>query len=437
MKNCRRWRRRSSNLKPEFKAKNGWLETHLWHAKRCKMIDYWGFKIAAHLNEKCLKSTYRASVAGILLHDFSYWQPFWMDTVDMEKLAEAFGDQNVLNIVLEYENVQICPVMIIKNAFLRPLLFLHPASIQTGILVHITFRKFVENYGISYSSAAESLCTFKLHGPKSEEVIKQFLNIENASNFPIKVEISDPRVRKIESKHVTSNFDGLFLNSVEHIPSASDDQINCAKSELCLTESIAIESETIPIAISKSGSEYFLNCPRSWARVIWYKLLKIKPVKVAGIEQVDVIAFENESPVYPRDFVGSPGHEIWSAAECSRLEEIHNKKPPAKRPNYAKLRIESPFKAPFKTLKCPLVKSIVEIDGKGIITEMARIYTESRILIGFVTSASRASLKKGRSAGIASVNANFYSSEIKTIKVLVGNLCSPETFRKANLKFLK
>ena len=147
-----------------------------------------------------------------------------------------------------------------------------------------------------------------------------------------------------------------------------------------------------------------------------------------------MIAFEKEIPVYPKDFVGSPAYEIWSEAERSRLEAIHAKKPPAKRPNFAKHGIESPFKAPFNSLTCPLLKCVVEIDGKGIITEMAEIYTESMVLIGFATSASKASLKKGRSTAIASVNANFYTS---AMPVLVRNFCSPEIFRNASLKFIK
>ena len=430
MKNCRRWRRRTSNIKPEFKAKIGWLETHLWHAKRCKMIEYWGYKIAAHLNEKCLKSTFRSSTHGVILHDFSYWQPFWMEAVDMKRLASSFGNGSILDIILEYEDIQICPVKIVTTAFSKPLFFLHPASIQTGILEHASFKEFITTFGISFSSASESLCTFKLDGPKSEQVMKQFFNLKDALNSG-KIEITDPRVGKVESNLVTSGFDEMFTSS-QSIP-ISDSSINNEKSELFLTNSLSMETGRIPISVSKNGSEYFLICPRKWARIIWYCLIKIKPIKVAGINQIDMIAFENEHPVYPRDFVGSPAYEIWSLSEKTRLEEIHNKRPPAKRPNYAKLGIESPFKSPFGTLKCLFIKSVVEIEGKGFVSEMAEIYTNSMVLIGFVTSASRASLKKGRSTGIASINANFYNPEMKNIPVLVRNFCSPEVFRGAIL----
>ena len=432
MKNCRRWRRRASNLKPEFKAKKGWLETHLWHSKRCKMIDYCGFKVAAHLNEKCLKSTYRASTSGVLLHDFSYWQPFWMDTIDLNKLTSIYGHENTLNITLEHENTQICPVKIIRNAFDKHLLFLHPAAVETGILEAQCFKEFLELLGISVSSASKDICTFKLHGPKSEQVLKDFFNLaEQSLNFPLKIEMTDPRLGKVETALKSS----LSIDSQNQI--LSDDQINAAKSELFITDSVnIIKPEKIPIIVSKCNLEYFMICPKKWARVIWYNFIKIKPIKVAGIEQVDLIAFENENPVYPNDFVGSPAYKIHSESRKFQLETIHNRKPPAKRPNYANLGITSPFVAPFNELNCPLRKCVVEIEGKGIITERAEIFTDSMILIGYVTSATKASLNKGRSTAIASVNANFSNSET-TLSVLVRNLCSPDTFRKATLKFIK
>ncbi|KAI9621670.1 hypothetical protein KEM48_007643 [Puccinia striiformis f. sp. tritici PST-130] len=53
-----------------------WLKTHIWHAKRTKMIDIWGFRLAKTPTEKCFRSTYRATKHGFTLHDLSYYTHF-------------------------------------------------------------------------------------------------------------------------------------------------------------------------------------------------------------------------------------------------------------------------------------------------------------------------------------------------------------------------
>ncbi|PLW36033.1 hypothetical protein PCANC_16083 [Puccinia coronata f. sp. avenae] len=50
-----------------------WLKTHIWHAKRTKMTDLWGFRLAKTPTEKCFRSTYRAARHGFTLHDLSYY----------------------------------------------------------------------------------------------------------------------------------------------------------------------------------------------------------------------------------------------------------------------------------------------------------------------------------------------------------------------------
>ena len=429
MKNCRRWRRRSSNVTKEFRAKKGWLETHLWHAKRCKMIEYWGYKIAAHLNEKCHKSTYRASVHGALLHDFSYWTPFWMDSCNVEKIQLSFGFSPVLDITIEHESIQLCPVKIFIQTFEKPVMFLHPAAVETGILEHVSFETFLNDFGISLlSSAFDELCTFKIQGSKTESVLCQFLNIPKIEEYPLRLSIKDPRTTKEQSSHLLTLEQLSNLIKIGVCP--TDDEVNQTKSRLFIPSSVEDEgTPPIPIAISKSSKlEYYLNCPRNWARVIWNFLNKIKHVKIAGIEQVDMISFENDIPIFPTDFVRSPAYEIWSRREADRLETIYKRKPPAKRPSFTKFGIDSPFRPNFGQFgQNVLQKAVVEIEGKGVITDFAEIYTIEKMLIGFATSSSKASLKKGRSTAIVSLTTTAISH------VLVRNLCSPAIFRTGKI----
>ena len=49
-----------------------WMETHMWHAKRMKMKDIWGYRIASRPNTKSVRITYRSFTRLSIAHDASY-----------------------------------------------------------------------------------------------------------------------------------------------------------------------------------------------------------------------------------------------------------------------------------------------------------------------------------------------------------------------------
>lgn len=69
-----------------------------------------------------------------------------------------------------------------------------------------------------------------------------------------------------------------------------------------------------------------------------------------GVEEREWCEFEGGAPSFPRDWPDTPpGHR--DAAERAAAEaESYAKKPPAKRPNYAKLAVERPFAIEWRTL---------------------------------------------------------------------------------------
>lgn len=74
----RKYRRRPANLLKEYnrrQARNVWLETHIWHAKRFRMIQRWGHRLAYSPCDKAFRACYRASSAHCLLQDISYYTP--------------------------------------------------------------------------------------------------------------------------------------------------------------------------------------------------------------------------------------------------------------------------------------------------------------------------------------------------------------------------
>ncbi|KAG0037986.1 hypothetical protein BGZ82_001387 [Podila clonocystis] len=68
-------KRRPGTITQEYLRRQGtkrWLETHIWHAKRMKMVEQWGYKLAEHSNEHGIKSAYKSSHHQCILQDSSY-----------------------------------------------------------------------------------------------------------------------------------------------------------------------------------------------------------------------------------------------------------------------------------------------------------------------------------------------------------------------------
>ena len=69
-KKSRKQRRKLRNLRDDNtckQRKNSWLETHIWHAKRMHMMDYYGYRVAERANDKGVRQAYRSLRHGCLL----------------------------------------------------------------------------------------------------------------------------------------------------------------------------------------------------------------------------------------------------------------------------------------------------------------------------------------------------------------------------------
>lgn len=73
---CRKHIRKRRNLIMAYKlrdSKNKWLSTHIWSARRMRMVNYYGYKIAYTSNNKCFRSAYRHFRHNCCLLDISYF----------------------------------------------------------------------------------------------------------------------------------------------------------------------------------------------------------------------------------------------------------------------------------------------------------------------------------------------------------------------------
>lgn len=74
-KPSRKHRRRPKNLLQEYIRRQKskiWLETHIWHAKRFKMAEKWGYKIPYQPTNKSARASYRATQHHCQMIDVSY-----------------------------------------------------------------------------------------------------------------------------------------------------------------------------------------------------------------------------------------------------------------------------------------------------------------------------------------------------------------------------
>ena len=89
-KPSRRWRRRPKNLLSEYNRRQrniGWLETHIWHAKRFHMKTRWGHVVPQTPTDKSWRQTHRAMSAGAVMWDLSYTKLIQMSG-DTESLLD-------------------------------------------------------------------------------------------------------------------------------------------------------------------------------------------------------------------------------------------------------------------------------------------------------------------------------------------------------------
>ncbi|KAJ8966004.1 hypothetical protein NQ314_003782 [Rhamnusium bicolor] len=72
----RKYRRRPYNLLSDYmrrQRRHRWLDTHIWHAKRFRMIEKWGYKLPLRPCDRAFRACYRATVNHCLLQDISYY----------------------------------------------------------------------------------------------------------------------------------------------------------------------------------------------------------------------------------------------------------------------------------------------------------------------------------------------------------------------------
>lgn len=407
---CRRRRRRPTDIHKEFdkRQKNKlWLETHLWHSKRAKMEDLWGYRIALKSNEKCLRSCLKASVTGCFIYDRSYYEIIELEIIAMDRLRPFLCENDIASITSG------CPM--IQSALYKPNSreILGPAIIITEpkmirLFIHPLLSSFIFDdknlfpFDSSSTAAATVMpqrlrgefCIFDLKGSQALTITKQVLKIKSIDCKDYFTGVArDPRFGTGEMSNSPSLWDRSAANELvknratDHALNERRRQLVIPGGELCASSL----DPSMPFALCKlnsSGSDHFLLIiPAVWGRILW-RLLIMQKVRFGGLMEHKFVMAEHKEPYFPDDFAMSPAARPFIISKGAALEEKWNRTPPAKKINYCKLGVSCPFTPNFDiwTDRSPnLYICRIECDGKGSPTFNARIFSDD-IEIGFVTT---------------------------------------------------
>ncbi|KAI8351452.1 ribonucleases P/MRP protein subunit POP1-domain-containing protein [Choanephora cucurbitarum] len=418
-----------------------WLETHMWHTKRMKMNDIWGYRIASRPNTKSVRVIYRSFTRLSVIHDASYMgcvelkgntqqiitaintiTDITSASVGSERYIKGnrYGSTHLYE-YLGFPTKLICPISFLWKPVTKDTLWLwiHPSAFNEA-MTHIRLALEKTNASeVVLNDLRNEILRFELTGPRSTALLQTILDpIEDeaikgnqlwndlehlrtsASLSPgsvIGLVVNDPRLRfpqKVPPR--TNEISSEDQRRVQHIlENWPEDAANTSiweeegRKKLFDTriaeyglnlrrENNMIpgtkleptpEDSKIPLLLIQRGGPAFdtsnatkralqshewaqgwsLVIPRGFGMAFW-KSLVFAGGRVAGYDDMRAIQFESGFPSFPQDYPGTRAFEVHRAQVKNTLESVWQKRPAAKRVNYAKRGVEHPFECAFESL---------------------------------------------------------------------------------------
>lgn len=194
-------------------SKTKWLETHVWHSKRMKMGEKWGYKIAEYPREKGRKIIYKDEKYTCLLHDASYYQCIEINGFinDIKILFNTITDLSIPSVtsnryikgnkigntkLYEFKKFPfntITPVTFLWKAVpyseintKRTLwIWVHPSSIQDVLYEIDVAKSNLDINDIGIDLIKDEIIILQLAGPRSHAILQEILNLcdDNTGNI--------------------------------------------------------------------------------------------------------------------------------------------------------------------------------------------------------------------------------------------------------------
>ncbi|KAK6526677.1 hypothetical protein TWF281_009880 [Arthrobotrys megalospora] len=377
---------KSSRYRKRQKHKT-WLPTHIWCAKRARMVCKWGFSLADTPNLKCYRPTYRAATRdGCVAVDTSYYATILLEGQEKElkrSLAKflpprdrAFVGKSVISgesvrSTWMYEEgewpngaltpIQIfwCPESVKEHEPRKVVLRVHPASWDDA-------------WKVATASTAASKCTCKnlrfeigsigLTGPRTVKVLHALLG----SSFDFENMLvdritygsgKDPRlgsfylrrqipVPPVEEDLITAPVESLFNTKCRNASvnaQVSQKTLNSHVSRLVSGDSTRSLSYTkIPFVLMRelvgvqadlghsnpeppSSHRWSILLPWKWVRPFWLVLMRMTGVRLGGLKELEQLTLEGGLGYFPIDFPST------KAGRAEALEKTKERLDRAKR----------------------------------------------------------------------------------------------------------
>lgn len=359
-------------------AGRGWLETHIWHAKRMHMRALWGHAVAMSPTDKSLRWSYKAAARQCVAHDASYTRTVAVEG-ERAALAAAFagiaaahsppllGDATADGARRGRLHLARppCPAEFLWVGARELRLWLHPASADA------VCAALAAAPGVSVSDAP--LLRFELTGPRSTRTLRAVLGrqpggagaglwraVPAASALPdgavVALRVPDFRSRGSMPRQpgaVAPPQPAMPHDALMRWPAAAgvSDLWHArggepGEREEAGADGPAADVPVVLVARAAGGRE--LGCgwdvllPPGQGVAAWTALV-FAGARAVGLGDMRRLASERGVPFYPHDYPDSEAGAALAAAESADLERQWHRRPPAKRVNYARLAVPHPF----------------------------------------------------------------------------------------------
>lgn len=213
-----------------------WLETHIWHAKRMKMLNLWGYRLSKHPTEKSFRPSIRSTKHGSIIHDSSYHSILQLNgnqsdlLILLNSIIDLSGDspsskrfifgtrelQTYIYNFNKYPLSLISPVSLIWHPcqgirdYRSLWIKCHPSALFK-ILDSLNEAKLKLNLcNISIEDLTSQFNVFEIYGPKSSQIITGALNLSSRANGRAQ-RIAWHKISKaLTPNHLPTNFIASF-----------------------------------------------------------------------------------------------------------------------------------------------------------------------------------------------------------------------------------
>ena len=178
----RKHRRRPSNLLAEYNRRQmsvGWLETHVWHAKRFHMTRVWGKAVPDTPTDKGWRACYRAASNKCLMWDMSYLM-----------LVEVVGNKSVVMESMNRMTDSRTGSVFSDGPGERTAVVFRPGQFPAGVVGEVSYM-----WRPQAGGTAEDLLWIWVHPAFYQEFVnlmKEILKLESKEN------LGEPEMKKIK-----------------------------------------------------------------------------------------------------------------------------------------------------------------------------------------------------------------------------------------------